>query len=73
MTRPLTRDDIRNAIELVAAVGICIKDLKQVPSGELYSQICGKVTIENYNLILDRLKSAQLIQVQNHLITWIGE
>lgn len=62
-----------SAIALIRAVADCIKDLEEVPSGHLYAQLVGFLTLENYNLILAKLVEAKLISVTpGHLITWIG-
>jgi hypothetical protein len=55
------------------AVGDCIRDLGHpVPSGELYANMCGHLSLSEYEGILGILTGAGLIKVEHFLITWTG-
>lgn len=64
--------EAKAAVEMVLAVSDCIRDLRQVPSGELYSRLMGFMSMDGYNTVIDMLKRAGVITVSNHLITWVG-
>jgi hypothetical protein len=65
-------NDIKGAIAIIQAVAEVIKTLQTVPSGHLYANLMGKLNLEQYQMVIDKLKEAKLIKVENHLITWIG-
>ena len=67
-----TPQEINAVIGMIRAVGDCIRDLKQVPSGELYARLCGKLSLATYNQIIGALVSAKLVKDDNHLLTWVG-
>jgi hypothetical protein len=60
----------RTAMALV----VCetIRELGEVPSGQLYAMLLGHLTMETYNSIIDTLIRARLVSRSNHLLTWIG-
>ena len=59
--------------EICLAIAEAIRELKQVPSGHLYARLMGRLSLEEYNLLIGFIQRAGLIKIQNHLITWIGE
>lgn len=75
MTR-VTKDDIKAAVEIAAAVGQAIKELTElnggVPSGHLYARLMDKLSLEQYNRVIEVLRRHQLIKINNHWIEWIG-
>lgn len=62
--------DIKQGLEIIQAIAGAIKDLKNVPSGELYAQVMNYLTLDQYNKVIDILKNAGVITVNNHLISW---
>jgi hypothetical protein len=68
----ISKEEITSAINTVIAIGQTIKELKEVPSGHLYAQLCGKMSLESYQATIRMLTNAGLIKVENHLITYIG-
>ena len=65
-------DELKATVLLVKAVADCIRELEEVPSGHLYARLQGTLSLNTYNRVLDFLKKAKLITVQNHLIKWVG-
>lgn len=68
----LTPQELKAVIGMIHAVGDCIRELKQVPSGELYARLCGKLTLDTYNQIISALVGAKMVKNDNHLLIWIG-
>ena len=67
------RKMVEAAIKRMMAIGDCIRDLGEVPSGELYGRLMAAgLTLSEYNTIIDALKRAKLISVSGHLIKWVG-
>jgi hypothetical protein len=69
-------DDIarRNEIAKFVAVTLAeaIQSLGRVPSGELYAQVMGHLTLEQYNAAISVLKFGKMVQEKNHELIWIG-
>ncbi len=65
----MTKEQFKKTILLILDV---IKDLKEIPSGHLYAHLMSKVSLEEYNSMLDLLKDKKFIKVKSHLITYIG-
>ena len=64
---------LRGAMEIVAAVGEAIRDLKEVPSGHLYARLMGSMSLEEYQFVIDILIRAELVERDpSHLLRWIG-
>jgi hypothetical protein len=68
----VTTNDVALVVRVIRTVADAIKELGQVPSGELYSQLMSFMTLEEYNMVIGFLTKAKLITYQNHLITWVG-
>lgn len=60
------------AIQTIKAIADTIKELKRVPSGELYARIMSYMTLDQYNEIISILKSTNWIQEKNYELIWIG-
>jgi hypothetical protein len=60
------------ATEVILAVAECIRDLGEVPSGHLYAQLCGLMTLEQYSQIIEIIVSTGRVRESNHLLTWVG-
>jgi len=63
---------ITAAIQVAAAVGDAIRELKEVPSGHLYAHLMGRMSLESYNGCIRILKQAGLVEEHNHLLKWVG-
>lgn len=67
-----TTTTTKAAIATIAALGCAIRELGQVPSGELYARVMGHMTIENYQSAIDTLVRAKLVERKNsHLLVWV--
>lgn len=61
------------ALAIVLAVGEAIKDLGSVPSGHLYAQLMGRMSLETYNKVIALLVKTGAVKNENHLLTWVGK
>ena len=68
-----SREQVKAALSAVMALGEAIKDLGSVPSGHLYAQVMGHMSLDNYNAAIGLLKKAGAVKEENHLLTWIGK
>lgn len=58
------------ALELVQIIGRAIMDAGQIPSGQLYAAIMGKVSLETYQSVIGLLTRQGIIRNENHLLIW---
>lgn len=58
------------ALGIIQAVAEAIRSLGSVPSGELYAQLMGKLTLEQYNQIIDILIRSGVVKQSSHVLTW---
>jgi hypothetical protein len=63
---------IKAALQITAAVAEAIRELGSVPSGHLYAQLCGKLSLQQYESIIHLLKNTGLVSESFHELTWIG-
>ena len=68
----VTAEQVTAGIRMAAAVGEAIRDLGSVPSGHLYARLMGRMSLETYNKLITILKQANLVEENNHLLTWVG-
>lgn len=68
----VTKEQVSAAIRITQAVAEAIRELKEVPSGQLYARLMSVLSLSQYNQIIDVLKKAGVISESNHLLKWIG-
>ena len=69
----MTKQQAAAALSVILAVGDAIRELKEVPSGHLYAQLMAKMSLDQYNAIIDILIEAKMVKrSRSHLLTWIG-
>lgn len=58
-----TPEQVKAALQLVAAVGDAIRELKEVPSGHLYARMMSHMTLDQYQAVIATLvmKPAQQV------------
>jgi hypothetical protein len=69
---PLNPTEIAAALEVVASVGAAIRDLQEVPSGHLYAQLCGVMSLDTYLRVVNVLKNANLVREIHNCLVWVG-
>lgn len=65
-------DDPLLELKLLDALTSVLAKVGEVPSGTVYSALIGKVTLADYEAVIERMKRLGLIKVENHLIRWVG-
>lgn len=60
------------ALQIVVALGETIRSLGSVPSGHLYAQVMGQISLEVFNGAIGVLKKTGAVKEENHLLTWVG-
>lgn len=69
----VTKEQVRGALGVVMALSETIRELKEVPSGELYAQLMGTLSLEDYQKVVAMLKRTGLVEeTQAHLLRWVG-
>lgn len=60
------------ALQAVKAIADTIKELRTVPSGHLYAQLMGVMTLTTYESIIETLiRSNLIVRDTDHLLRWI--
>ena len=67
----VTTQQVEGYLQTCRAVADAIRELKTVPSGHLYAQLMGHMSLDTYNQIIGVLKVAKLIKEENHLLIWL--
>jgi hypothetical protein len=68
-----TKQEVASTVAIVKAIAETIKELGSVPSGHLYAQLMGRMSLDQYNQIIAMLVRADLVHLGgDHLITWTG-
>lgn len=64
--------DLEKMLTAVQAVSEAIRTLGEVPSGELYAQLCGQLDMNAYMSIIALLKRTGLVVERAHMLKWAG-
>ena len=67
-----TKEQLKAAFLMLAAVTEAIREAKRIPSGTLYAMLIGKVDLAGYEKMIRMIKGAGLIEEKNHELVWIG-
>lgn len=67
-----TKQQVESTIATLRAIADTIRELKQVPSGILYSQVMAHMDLATYQRIIEILKGSGLITELNQMLTWVG-
>lgn len=70
------RQKLADAIRIlyfVEGIGEAIRGVGRVPSGHLYAQVMGKMTLEQYERVIGILKGTKLIKEESNDLIWIGK
>lgn len=59
-------------IDAVRLTGQLIAYKKQIPQGELYAQLMGHISLENFNRLVDLLVRTKMVKKQGYLLVWVG-
>lgn len=62
---------IKAGVNFIIEVARTIRELGQVPSGELYAILMPYISLETYNALIAKYEELGFIKVENYLITWI--
>lgn len=67
----VTQAQVKASLEVLKAVADVIRELGQVPSGELYARVMGYVTLNQYHSLIACLKRTGLVKESNNLLIWV--
>lgn len=64
---------LKAAFQGLQALADIIRHSGEVPSGELYARLMGKVTLDDYTRLIQTLKRTGLVtETPGHLLRWTG-
>lgn len=66
-----SKDQLNAALNVVQAIAETIRELGEVPSGELYARLVGKLDLPDYEEVIRILKETGLVtETPGHLLRW---
>ena len=68
----ITEQEKQAAVQMLKAVAEAIRELGRVPSGHLYAQLMGFLSLDQYTKAIDILKQMGLVEEKYHELIWIG-
>jgi len=71
LTEKQYQAQVNAVIQAVFAVRDAIKELGEVPSGHLYAQLMGDMSLDTYNQIISLLKKSGKVTESGHLLKWV--
>jgi ArsR family metal-binding transcriptional regulator len=69
----MSNEQIQAAITAVSEIGKVIREVKRIPSGHLYAQLMGVLSLEKYEMIIGLLKKTGLVTEQNNELIWMAD
>jgi hypothetical protein len=72
--RTPSKAELPSALKLTVAVTEAIREAGKagIPSGHLYANLIGKVTLEGYQSMIARIKGAALCEERANVLYWTG-
>lgn len=68
----VTKEQITAAVQTIKVVADIIRLKGSIPSGHMYAELMGHLSLEMYNSVIARLKGAGLVKESGHLLIWTG-
>ena len=69
----LSKQDIAAGMTILITVAESIRELGEVPNGALYAMLMSKLSIGQYQRVIDTLIGAGLVaRDKRHMLRWIG-
>jgi hypothetical protein len=69
----MNNKQVSAAVEAISAIGRVIRDVKRIPSGHLYAQLMGVLSLEKYQIAIAILKKGNLIKEEANELIWIAD
>lgn len=61
-----------SAVQILAAMAEAIRQVGSIPSGHLYAQMIGVMSMSDYEAAVGLLKRAGLVEETANVLRWIG-
>jgi len=65
-----TEKEVNAAAKCVVFIAELIRELGEIPSGHLYAQLIGRVTLDQYNSLISIVKKTFPVKEVNHNLIW---
>lgn len=59
-------------LQICRVIGDAIRELGEVPSGELYAQVMQHVDLNTYEHVIATLIRSDVVTKTSHLLKWVG-
>ena len=68
----VSKEQVRAVTAVVLAVADTVRELGEVPSGVLYANLEGSLSLEHFNKVVGLLKESGCVEETNHVLKWTG-
>lgn len=68
----ITKEQCLIAVKTVQAIADAIRELRSVPSAELYARVMPYISLDNYERILGILKRSGVVEERAHVLYWVA-
>jgi len=74
MTKNVTKEEVKAALEILTVVAGLIRELGTVPAGHLYAQLADKMDLAGFEKMIGILVDQGFVKrYQSGLLQWMGE
>ncbi len=63
---------VKAAVNAIVALAEAIREVGEIPSGQLYAVVMGQMDLETYESFIGRLTSAGLVTKRGNVLVWTG-
>jgi hypothetical protein len=67
-----TAAQLKAGLAVMVAVTETIREVAEVPSGHLYAQLCGKMSLSAYESMVTTLVNTGLVKKTGDMLKWTG-
>ena len=65
------QEQVKAFVQIVKVVADTIKELGEVPSGHLYAQVMGLMSLDSYQNIINTLVRSGIVTEKGNLLKWV--
>lgn len=69
---PPTKQQVSAALDLLYAVGDTLREAGEMPEGELYAILAGRMSLATFNQMMGTLVRSRLVSNTGHVLRWLG-
>ena len=67
------RNAIKAAVELTVTIGRAVRERGQISAGDIYAAVMGKVSLQQFEAMVNALVNAGAVKRSGQLLVWVGK